>query len=59
MWRSVKSSGRSDIANLSWAKDAVLAQAIREVAYELANDPHKMPSKMGVSKGEIVTHSFF
>ena len=22
MWRSVKSNGRSDLANLSWAKDA-------------------------------------
>ena len=30
MWSSVKSNGRSDLANLSWAKDAVLAQAIRE-----------------------------
>jgi hypothetical protein len=31
MWRSVKVDG-IDMANLSWAKDAVLAQAFREVA---------------------------
>ena len=42
--------GFSDISNLSWAKDAVLAQAIREVAYELANDPSKCPVKRGLQK---------
>ena len=31
MWRSVKSNGLSDTANLYWAKDAVLAQAVREL----------------------------
>ena len=39
MWRSVKTSGLSDVANLSWSNDAVLAQAAREVAYERANTP--------------------
>ena len=46
MWRSVKSNGRSDLANLSWAKDAVLAQAVRELAYEAANTPQN-PNKTG------------
>jgi hypothetical protein len=42
MWRSVKIYGiLSDVANLSWSKDAVLAQAAREVAYERANNPFK------------------
>ena len=51
MWSSVKSNGRSDLANLSWAKDAVLAQAVRKVAYEqLANDPSKCPVKPGSQK---------
>ena len=27
MWRSVKSSGLSDMANLCWSKDNVMAQA--------------------------------
>jgi hypothetical protein len=46
MWSSVKSNGRSDLANLSWAKDAVLAQAVRELAYEAANTPQN-PNKTG------------
>ena len=50
MYRSLKSGDFSDISNLSWAKDAVLAQAIREVAYELANDPSKYPVKRGSQK---------
>ena len=59
MWRSVKSSGLTDMANLSWAKDAVMAQAVREVAYDAAaNTPSKCPVNRGVSQGEIVTHSF-
>ena len=52
MWSSVKSNGRSDLANLSWSKDAVLAQAIREVAYELANDPKKCPVKWGSQRAK-------
>jgi hypothetical protein len=35
MWRSPKSGGRSsDIANLSWAKDAVMAEATQELAWD-------------------------
>ena len=47
MWRSVKSSGLSDMANLCWSKDNVMAQAIREVAWNAANDPRKCPVKRG------------
>jgi SAM-dependent methyltransferase len=47
MWRSVKSSGLSDMANLSWSKDAVLAQAAREVIWDAANAPPKCPVKRG------------
>ena len=47
MWRSVKSSGPSDMANLFWSKDNVMAQAIREVAWDAANDPRKCPVKRG------------
>ena len=51
MYRFLKSGDFSDISNLSWAKDAVLAQAIRKVAYEqLANDPSKCPVKPGSQK---------
>ena len=36
MWRSPKSGGRvSDMANLSWAKDAFMAEAIRELAWDV------------------------
>jgi hypothetical protein len=56
MYRSVLSRGRlSDMANLSWAKDAVLAVAIRELAWEAdhhpANDPSKSPEKQGRFNG--------
>jgi hypothetical protein len=47
MYRSLKSGDFSDISNLSWAKDAVLAQAIREVAWNAANYPQKCPVKRG------------
>jgi hypothetical protein len=47
LFRSVKSHGLSDVSNLCRAKDSVLAQAIREVAYEHANDPSKCPVKRG------------
>jgi hypothetical protein len=48
MWRSVKIDGiLSDVANLSWSKDAVLAQAAREVAYESANTPSKPQQNRG------------
>src|SRR6478672_10010841 len=48
MWRSVKVDGiLSNTANLSWSKDNVMAQAIREVAWNAANDPQKCPVKEG------------
>jgi hypothetical protein len=47
MWRSVKSSRLSDMANLCWSKDNEMAQAIREVAWDAANDPQKCPVKRG------------
>jgi hypothetical protein len=48
MWRSVKVDGiLSDTANLCWSKDNVMAQAIREVAWDTANDPQKRPVKRG------------
>jgi hypothetical protein len=48
MWRSVKVDGIvSDTANLSWSKDNVMAQAIREVAWNATNDPKKCPVKRG------------
>src|SRR6476660_2381937 len=46
MWRSVKVDGTlSDMANLCWSKDNVMAQVIREVAWDAANDPQKCPVK--------------
>jgi hypothetical protein len=50
MWRSLKSGGRlSEPANLSWAKNAVLIAAERELDYEHRTiDPTKCPEKRGV-----------
>jgi hypothetical protein len=51
MWRSTLSGGRlSDMANLAWAKNAVLVAAERETEYEArsASAPPKCPEKMGV-----------
>ena len=46
MWRSVKVDGNlSDTANLCWSKDNVMAQVLREVAWDAANDPQKCPVK--------------
>jgi hypothetical protein len=48
MWHSVKVDGvLSDTANLCWSKDNVMAQAIREVAWDAANDLRKCPIKRG------------
>jgi hypothetical protein len=48
MWRSVKVDGiLSEAANLCWSKNNVIAQAIREVAWDGANDPQKCPVKRG------------
>jgi hypothetical protein len=51
MWRSVKPNGLSDMANLSRSKDGVMAQAIREVAWDAANIPLKCPVKRPKSNG--------
>jgi hypothetical protein len=48
----------SDVANLSWSKVAVLAQAEREVAYERANTPSKSQQNRGLVPAEIVAHAF-
>ena len=54
MWRSVKSRGLSDMANLSWAKDAVVGAALRElewrVAQDAATDPRKCPENRGANR---------
>jgi hypothetical protein len=50
MWRSTMSGGRlSDMANLTWAKNAVLVGAERELDYEArtANAPRKCPENRG------------
>ena len=48
MWRSTKPDGTlSDLANLSWSKDGVLAQAAREIAHERANTPSKLQQNRG------------
>ena len=57
MWRSVKVDGiLSNTANLSRSKDNVMAQAIREIAWDAANDPQKWvlrkPSKISQSESE-------
>ena len=45
MWRCVLSGGRlSDIANLSWARNAVLEAAVRELQFEARQSPGKDPS---------------
>ena len=53
MWLSVKAGGQlSDMSNLSWAKNAVLVAAERELEFEerqrRATDPQKCPEKWGV-----------
>jgi hypothetical protein len=46
MWRSVKSRGRlSDMANLSWAKNAVLVAAERELEWEAQHQAATTPIK--------------
>lgn len=53
MWRCVLSGGRlSDMANLSWARNAVMEAAVRELVFEArqgpATDPSNCPEKRGV-----------
>jgi hypothetical protein len=54
MWRSAKSRGLSDMANLSWARDAVVGAALRElewrVAQDAATDPRKCPENRGANR---------
>src|SRR5262245_44225292 len=56
MWRSTLSGGRlSDMANLAWAKNAVLVAAERELEFEArlrtAIAPLNCPEKRGVFEG--------
>ena len=56
MWRPTLSGGRlGDMANLAWAKNAVLAAAERELEWEArqraATAPSKCPEKRGVFEG--------
>ena len=56
MWRPTLSGGRlGDMANLAWAKNAVLAAAERELEWEArqraAMTPPKCPEKGGVFEG--------
>jgi hypothetical protein len=53
MWRPTLSGGRlGDMANISWAKQAVLEAAVREQEWsarrDRATDPAKCPEKSGV-----------
>ena len=56
MWRPVLTGGHvGDMANITWAKHAVLEAAVRELEWEgrrnRATDPSKCPEKRGVSEG--------
>jgi hypothetical protein len=56
MWRPVLTGGRlGDMANIKWAKHAVLEAAVRELEWEgrrnRATNPSKCPEKRGVSEG--------
>ena len=52
MWRSTLSGSRlSDMANLAWAKNAILVAAERELEWECrAITPPKCPQKWGLSE---------
>jgi hypothetical protein len=48
MWRSIKVERvLSDMANLARSKDCLMAQAIREVIWDAANDPSKPQQNTG------------
>jgi hypothetical protein len=56
MWRPVLAGGHvGDMANITWAKHAVLEAAVRELEWEgrrnRATDPSKCLGKRGVSEG--------
>ena len=59
MYRSILPDGSlSDVANLSWSKDAVLAQAVREVAYDLScKRPLDSLGNKGGKSGDLAPHS--
>lgn len=58
MWRSPLSGGRfRGPANLSWAKDAVLAAAERELEWEARHDPAIAPRKCPENEGVFGTTS--
>ena len=59
MYRSILPDGSlSDMANLSWSKDAVLAQAVREVAYDLScKRPLNSLGNKGGKSGDLAPHS--
>ena len=66
MWRSPKSDGRmSDMANISWAKDAIMAEATRELAWDarqqaaLTITPSKTQQNRGGRQTDFVQHSFW
>jgi hypothetical protein len=54
MWRSIKSDGQlSESANLSWAKNAVLLAAERELEFEHRSRPANDPSKCSEAGGDF------
>jgi hypothetical protein len=59
MYRSILPDGSlSDMVNLSWSKDAVLAQAIREVAYDLScKRPLDSLGNKGGKSGDLTPHT--
>jgi hypothetical protein len=63
MWRSVLAAGRlSDMANLSWARNAVLEVALRELEFKhrqiAATDPRKCPENECVCGATSTTTAF-
>jgi hypothetical protein len=57
MYRSVLSGGRlSDMANLSWSKNAVLDAAVRELEFEARHKPATDPQK-SQEKGGVLRHT--
>src|SRR5215471_4337645 len=52
MWRPVLSGGRlGDMANLAWAKNAVLVAAERELEWEARQEPATAPPKCPQKEG--------
>lgn len=56
MYRSVKSGGRrSDMANVAWTKDSVLAAAIRDLEWEASHKAARDASKAQENVGSKST----